>query len=87
MEFYQPGILQPLPEQAVYLTCNLGQSANLQEVTGILQLLDTDNIVVAIGQSVLDALEHQVAGGTDVCRIWKFIRRFRGPAESHDRGR
>ena len=62
MDSYQPGILQPLPEQAVYLTCSLGQAANLQQVTRILQNLDTDNLVVAIGQSLLDRFNQSVPG-------------------------
>ena len=70
MENYQTGILQPLPEQAVYLTCNLGQAANLQQVIEILQSLHIDNFVVAIGQSLLDRFNQSVPGmalmpGTD----------------------
>lgn len=59
---YQPGILQPLPEQAVYLTCNLGQTASLQQVIETLQSLETDNIVIAIGQSLLDRFDRSVPG-------------------------
>ncbi len=62
MDSYQPGILQPLPEQAVYLTCNLGQAANLQQVIEILQSLPIDNLVVAIGQSLLDRFNQSVPG-------------------------
>ena len=62
MDSYQPGILQPLPEQAVYLTCNLGQAANLQQVIGILQSLHIDNLVVAIGQSWLDRFNQSIPG-------------------------
>ncbi len=60
MKNYQPGILQPLPRQAVYLTCNLGQGSSLQQVIEILQTLDTDNMVVAIGQSLLDHFNQSV---------------------------
>ncbi len=62
MDSYQPGILQPLPEQAVYLTCNLGQAANFQQVIEILQSLPIDNLVVAIGQSLLDRCNQSVPG-------------------------
>ena len=62
MENYQPGILQPLPEQVVYLTCNLDQSASLEQVIQVLQTLDTDNNVVAIGQSLLDRFNQSAPG-------------------------
>ena len=62
MKNYQPGIIQPLPLQAVYLTCNLGQASSLQQVIEILQILDTDNMVVAIGQSLLDRFNQSVPG-------------------------
>lgn len=62
MKNYQPGILQPLPEQAVYLTCNLDRSASLDQVIQVLQTLDTENIVVAIGQSLLDRFNQTVPG-------------------------
>ena len=62
MKNYQPCILQPLPEQAVYLTCKLSQADSLQQVIKILQTLDTDNIVVAIGQSLLDRFNQSVPG-------------------------
>ncbi len=62
MKNYQPCILQPLPEQAVYLTCNLGRSASLEQVIQVLQTLDTDNNVVAIGQSLLDRFNQSVPG-------------------------
>jgi len=62
MKNYQPCILQPLPEQAVYLTCNLNRSASLQQVTETLQSLDTNNNVVAIGQSLLDRFNQTIPG-------------------------
>jgi putative iron-dependent peroxidase len=62
MKNYQPCILQPLPEQAIYLTCNLNRSASLQQVIEILQSLDTNNNVVAIGQSLLDRFKLSVPG-------------------------
>ncbi len=62
MNNYQPGILQPLPEQAVYLTCNLDRSASLEQVIQVLQTLDTNNNVVAIGQSLLDRFNQSVPG-------------------------
>ncbi len=87
MDSYQPGILQPLPEQAVYLTCNLGQAANLQQVIEILQSLPIDNLVVAIGQSLLDrcnqsvpgmrampAFASQQIGAATTTDLWRWIR-------------
>jgi len=62
MKNYQPGILQPLPEQAVYLSCNLDRSAGLQQVIEVLQTLDTENNLVAIGQSLLDRFNQSVPG-------------------------
>ena len=87
MKNYQPCILQPLPQQAVYLTCNLGRSAALEQVIQVLQTLDTDNNLVAIGQSLLDrfnqtvpgmknmpAFASQHIGATTATDLWCWIR-------------
>jgi putative iron-dependent peroxidase len=62
MEIYQTGILQPVPEQALYLTLNLRQSVNLQQVIKNLQSIETDNNVIGIGQSLLDRFDQSIPG-------------------------
>ena len=62
MEIYQTGILQPVPEQALYLTCNLRQSVNQPQVIENLQGIETDNNVIGIGQSLLDRFDQFIPG-------------------------
>ena len=62
MEIYQPGIIQPVPEQGLYLTCNLRQSVNQQQVIKILQSVEIDNNVIGLGQSLLDRFDLSVPG-------------------------
>jgi len=62
MKIYQTGILLPVPEQALYLTCNLHQSVNQQQVIKVLQSVETDDNVIGLGQSLLDRFDRSVAG-------------------------
>jgi len=62
MEIYQTGILRPVPEQALYLTCNLRQSVNLQQVIRNLQSIETADNVIGIGQSLLDCFDRSIPG-------------------------
>jgi putative iron-dependent peroxidase len=60
MENYQTGILQPVPEQALYLTCNLHRPVNQQQVIKILQSVETNDNVIGLGQSLLDRFDRSV---------------------------
>ena len=62
MEIYQPGIIQPVPEQALYLTCNLRHSANQQQAIEALQNIKTDNNVIGIGQPLLGRFNQSIPG-------------------------
>ena len=62
MEIYQTDILQPIPEQALYLTCNLRQEVKLQRVIENLQSIDIENNVIGIGQSLLDRFNQSIPG-------------------------
>jgi putative iron-dependent peroxidase len=62
METYQTGILQPVPQQAVYLTFNLKQSINHQQAIEQLQTIETGDRVVGIGRSFMDRFNLVVPG-------------------------
>jgi putative iron-dependent peroxidase len=62
MEIYQAAIMQPVPEQALYLTCNLRRKVNLQQVIDNLHGIETDNNVIGIGQSLLDRFNQSIPG-------------------------
>lgn len=62
MEIYQTDILQPVPEQALYLICNLRQEVKLQQVIDNLHSIDTDNNVIGIGQSLLNRFNQSIPG-------------------------
>jgi putative iron-dependent peroxidase len=62
MEIYQTDILQPIPEQALYLICNLRQEVKLQQVIDNLHSIDTDNNVIGIGQSLLNRFNQSIPG-------------------------
>jgi putative iron-dependent peroxidase len=62
METYQTGILQPVPQQAVYLTFSLQTSAGHQQVIDQLQAIETEENVIGIGQSFMDRLNLRVTG-------------------------
>ena len=88
MESYQPGILQPVPKQAVYLTCNLRQATDWQQVIETLQNIDIENNVIGIGQSLLERYDQSVPGlktmpesdskyinnSSDVADLWCWLR-------------
>jgi putative iron-dependent peroxidase len=62
MKIYQGGILQPIPGQAIYITCNLRRAIELERAIEVLQNFDTDNIVIGIGQSFLDRFDRSIPG-------------------------
>jgi putative iron-dependent peroxidase len=59
----QPGVLAPVPLAARYLTLTLQPRGNPRRaLTALRALADGNNCVVGIGDSVLRALKHPVAG-------------------------
>ena len=58
----QPGILQLIPAQACYLNFEVSPQAETQAVIAALKLINTENTVVGIGQSLLDHLGKSVSG-------------------------
>ena len=62
METYQAGILQPVPEQAVYLSFNLLQGVSQHQAIENLQTIDTKGSVIGIGQSFLDRFKLSFPG-------------------------
>ncbi len=62
METYQAGILQPVPEQALYLSFNLRQGLSQHKAIENLQPIDTRDNVIGIGQSFLGRFNLAVPG-------------------------
>ena len=62
MNQFQPGILQLTPAQACYLNFEVSPQAGTQTVIDALKLINTENAVVGIGQSLLDHLGKSVSG-------------------------
>ncbi len=62
METYQTGVLQPVPQQAVYLTCDLLRETSLLQAIEVLQNINLASDVVGIGQSLLDRFNQSVPG-------------------------
>ena len=62
MNQFQPGILQPVPAQASYLNFEVNPQVGTQTVIDALKLIDTENTVVGIGQSLLDHLGKSITG-------------------------
>ncbi|RJP67613.1 MAG: Dyp-type peroxidase [Comamonadaceae bacterium] len=66
----QPGILQPVPAQARYLTCQLRVGAEPRAVLRALAALaDGESIVVGLGESLVRELGAQVPGLKSFCGI------------------
>jgi len=62
MSQFQPGILQLIPAQACYLNFEVSPQAGIQAVIDVLKLINTENTVVGIGQSLLDHLGKSISG-------------------------
>jgi len=62
MNQFQPGILQPVPAQASYLNFEVNPQVGTQTVIDALKLIDTENTVVGLGQSLLDYLGKTMPG-------------------------
>jgi len=62
MSQFQPGILQPIPAQACYLNFEVSPQARIQAVIEVLKLINTENTVVGIGQSLLGHLGKSISG-------------------------
>lgn len=59
---YQPAILQAVPAQACYLTFSLTDRTDAPTVLDALNAIVIDNIVVGLGQSLLDHLNKSIPG-------------------------
>lgn len=63
MRHPQPGILAPIPAAARYLTCSLRPDADPREaLRRLAELVDGDETVAGLGQSLVHALGAQVEG-------------------------
>lgn len=63
MSTTQPGILDPLPQQARYLTFDLLPDPNIEQLQQCLQLLTPDqSLVVGLGPSLINALNGYISG-------------------------
>ena len=62
MDNYQPGILQAVPEQAVYLTFNRSNSSSPQKVTEALDAIEPEDDVIGIGQALVDQYGRGIPG-------------------------
>ncbi len=62
METYQAGILQAVPEQALYLSFNIRQAMSQHHAIENLQTIDTRDNVIGIGQSLLSRFKLSFPG-------------------------
>ena len=62
MNQFQPGILQTIPAQACYLNLQANPQAGTRAIIAALKLINAENTVVGIGQSLLDHLGKSITG-------------------------
>ena len=58
----QPGILQAVPEQAIYVTARLSETTSLEQAIKTLQAIDLGDDVIGLGASLFDRFDQSIAG-------------------------
>ena len=62
MNQHQPGILQAVPAQALYLNFNIISGTDRQTIIECLKSIDIENTVIGIGQSAIEQIAASVDG-------------------------